>query len=185
MSDAGSAREAPEFLTGPGLPARAYAFASAAYATGTRRSGAGLEHPVAVAVLVHEHADDEEVVAAAVLHDTLEDTTVTRGELESAFGARVAGLVAHLSEDESIAGYGERKAHLRRQVASAGETAALIFLADKLARLRTGAPIDAEKLAHYRLTVAMLSKAYPELPFIVELRHALRNRPPAADASGG
>ncbi len=126
---------------------------------------------------MHAHADDEEVIAAALLHDVLEDTTVARGELDDAFGARVAGLVARLTEDESIADYADRKAHLRAQVASAGETAALIFLADKLARLRTGLPIEPAKLAHYRGTVALLSAAYPDLPFIRELRHALRDLP--------
>lgn len=66
----------------------------------------------------------------------LEDTTVTRAELETEFGSRIADLVARLSEDASIETYAARKAHLRRQVADAGADAAAIFLADKLARLQ-------------------------------------------------
>src|SRR3954463_8418840 len=77
-------------------------------------------HPVEVACLLHEAGYSDEVVAAGVLHDVLEDTEVTRGELEERFGPRVAELVAAVSEDPSIEDPAERKAALRAQVAAAG-----------------------------------------------------------------
>ena len=87
--------------------------------------------------------------------------------------------MAELTEDESIDAYADRKAQLRQQVAVAGERAATIFLADKLARLQaleaTGQGLAPARLAHYRETVALLFRAYPDLPFIAEVRHALRN----------
>ena len=119
------------------------------------------------------------MVAVALLHDVLEDTTITREDLEGEFGPEIAGLVADLSEDASIDAYADRKAHLREQVAAAGEEAATIFLADKLARLQTleatGQRPSPETLAHYRESLALLSTLYPDLPFIPEVRHALRN----------
>ena len=91
----------------------------------------------------------------------------------------VAELVAELTEDESIDAYADRKAQLRQQVAAAGEQAATIFLGDKLARLQaleaTGQGLAPAKLDHYRETVALLSRTYPDLPFIPEVRNALRN----------
>ena len=50
-------------------------------------------HPIETAVIVASFTDDEEVIAAALLHDVVEDTDVTGEELEHRFGPRVAGLV--------------------------------------------------------------------------------------------
>jgi (p)ppGpp synthase/HD superfamily hydrolase len=174
----------PDFVERSALLGRAYRFARAAHGGSRSRDDTTIDHPVAVASIVREHASDE-VVAAALLHDVLEATTFTRQELEDQFGARIAGLVAQLSEDAAIEDYMERKARLRAEVANAGEDAALIFLADKLARLEaldeTQAGIEPPRLAHYRDTLELLSNAYPELPLIPDLRHALRN---AARKSG-
>jgi (p)ppGpp synthase/HD superfamily hydrolase len=168
----------PDFVERSALLGRAYRFARAAHEGSRSRDDTTIDHPVAVARLVREHADDE-IVAVALLHDVLEATTVSREELEEQFGARIAGLVAQLSEDAAVEDYAERKALLRAQVTDAGEDAALIFAADKLARLEvldaTQGSLEPARLAHYRETLALLSNAYPELPLIAELRHALRN----------
>jgi GTP pyrophosphokinase len=169
----------PDFVANSALLARAYRFASAAHSGSRSRGDTTIDHPVAVARLVRAHVPDE-LVAAALLHDVLEDTTVTRPELEDEFGADIARLVAQLSEDDGIEDYAERKALLRAQVVAAGREAALIFLADKLATLsasreNAAEPIAPARLAHYRDTLALLSSVYPDLPFIAELRHALRN----------
>ena len=58
-------------------------------------------HPIETAVIVASFTDDEEVIAAALLHDVVEDTDVTGEELEHRFGPRVAGLVMAESEDKS------------------------------------------------------------------------------------
>jgi guanosine-3',5'-bis(diphosphate) 3'-pyrophosphohydrolase len=169
----------PDFIARSDLLDRAYRFALAAHEGERSRGDTRIDHPTAVARLLVRRGADDQMVAIALLHDVLEDTTVSRAELEAEFGSAIAGLVADLSEDASIDAYAERKARLREQVAGAGEEAATIFLADKLARLNR---LDAAEqglspatLDHYRRTVALLSGTYPDLPFVAELRHALRS----------
>lgn len=169
----------PDFVARSDLLDRAYHFALAAHEGERSRGETRIDHPTAVAKLLVLQGADDQIVAVALLHDVLEDTTVTREELEGEFGPEITGLVADLSQDESIDGYADRKAHLREQVAAAGEGAATIFLADKLARLNA---LEAARqrpspatLAHYRETLALLSGLYPDLPFVAEVRHALRN----------
>lgn len=95
-----------------------------------------INHPVGVARLIAEvgGVTDEDVVIAAVLHDTLEDTATTREELEAAFGSVVLGLVDEVSDDKNLP-KAERK---QLQIAHAGQLstgAALIKLADKIANV--------------------------------------------------
>lgn len=75
-------------------------------------------HPIETAVIVASFTDDEEVIAAALLHDVVEDTDVTGEELEHRFGPRVAGLVMAESEDKSRS-WQERKAATLRHLESA------------------------------------------------------------------
>lgn len=183
MSTSPSPAAVPDFVKRSELLARAYAFARAAHEGSHSPRGTTIEHPTAVAaLLIGEHADDE-IVAAALLHEVIEDTHVTRDELEREFGATIADLVADLSEDPDIADFGERKAKLRAQVAHAGEDAAVIFMADKLASLqaieKSGGSIGAAKLEHYCATLTLLSSAYPHLPFSGRVRRLLSTTPRA------
>ena len=82
-------------------------------------------HPLEVACLLHEAGYGDDVVAAGVLHDVVEDTTAERGDLEERFGREVARLVAAVTDDPEISDPAERKAALRLQVAQAGESAAV------------------------------------------------------------
>ena len=59
-----------------------------------------ITHPMEAAVIVSAFTDDEEMIAAALLHDVMEDAGVTREELEQAFGPRVAWLVMDEREDQ-------------------------------------------------------------------------------------
>jgi (p)ppGpp synthase/HD superfamily hydrolase len=156
---------------------RAWVFACAAHEGDRSRGDTRVEHPLAVAKLLAREGARDDLVAAALLHDVLEDTTVSHAELEAAFGADIANLVAQVSEDPSIDDYGERKAQLRARVDAAGEDAALIFLADKLAQLQAlespAATMAPGKLDHYRKTLALLRQSYPDLPFIDELSRRL------------
>jgi (p)ppGpp synthase/HD superfamily hydrolase len=167
----------PDFSIESALVARADRYAFAAHEGGRSVGATRIDHPRAVGELLIERGLSDEIVAAALLHDVLEDTTVTEGELEREFGVRIATLVAALTEDASIEPYAERKAHLRQQVVDGGHDAAVIFLADKLARLRAavrkGAAIEPAKLGHYRATLDILSRAYPQAPFIPEVDQAL------------
>ena len=81
--------------------------AASLHGTQRRKNAAGtpyINHPIAVAELlarvggVHELA----VLQAAVLHDTLEDTTVTREELSQRFGEVVCRLVEEVTDDRTL-----------------------------------------------------------------------------------
>ena len=66
--------------------------------TRSRRSadrfvGLPIAHPLEVARLLEREGKPDEVIAAGLLHDTLEKTATTRAELQHRFGTRVAGLV--------------------------------------------------------------------------------------------
>ena len=96
-----------------------------------------INHPIALAdVLVNEGGvADVEVLCAALLHDTVEDTDTTPGELEKVFGARIARIVAEVTDDTRLP-KAERK---RLQVEHAGALspeAKLVKLADKICNLR-------------------------------------------------
>jgi (p)ppGpp synthase/HD superfamily hydrolase len=147
-------------------------------------------HPLEVACLLHEAGYHDEVVAAGVLHDVLEDTDAERSDLESRFGSRVAELVEAVTDDPTIADDAERKAALRRQVADAGECAAVVFAADKVSkvremRIRAGRgrfhrTKDGGKLEHYEEGLDMLADLIPGHQLVDQLRlelEALRALP--------
>lgn len=174
---------------------------------GQLRSGSGgmayIHHPVAVAELVTSSGADEETVAAALLHDTVEDSEVTIAELEERFGPTVAALVAALSDDESIDSYRERKREHRGRVVAAGEPALTIYAADKLSNSRVlrrayasqgesaatdmKVPLDL-KIEIWQEDLEMLEREVPNLPFTAALREELaglredRAAPPRAES---
>src|SRR5450755_1547654 len=92
----------------------AQAFLVEAYRTRRRRPGRMAEHPIAVSRLLADDGQPAIVVVAGLLHDVLEDTDVTPGELRERFDADVVHLVVALTQDTAIVKYGERKAALRR-----------------------------------------------------------------------
>lgn len=76
------------------LVPRAYEFAAHAHGSQRRLSGESyLNHPAAAALYLAQAGADPTTVAAALLHDTLEDTAVTADELESEFGSEILFLV--------------------------------------------------------------------------------------------
>ncbi len=94
-----------------------------------------IEHPLAVAEVLAEHRMDDQLIAAGLLHDTLEYTPVTLGALRERFGMKVAMIVCALSEDFEISDHEERKRELRRRVAATGIEAQRVFAADKIANV--------------------------------------------------
>jgi (p)ppGpp synthase/HD superfamily hydrolase len=136
-------------------------------------------HPLEVARLLDEAGYSDEVVAAGVLHDVLEDTDAERADLDTRFGPAVAWLVSAVSDDPSIENHAERKAALRRQVAGAGERAAAIFAADKISKVRElrtrvsrGACEDGDRsrVDHYEQSLVMLSELIPDHDLVDQLR---------------
>ena len=96
-----------------------------------------INHPIALAdVLVNEGGvSDVEVLCAALLHDTVEDTATTHEELVNAFGSRVAGIVAEVTDDETLP-KSERKRLQVEHAARLSPEAKLVKLADKICNLR-------------------------------------------------
>ena len=95
-----------------------------------------INHPIAVAKIISEigNVEDPEVLAAALLHDTIEDTKTTPEELIENFGERVCHLVQEVTDDKTLPKL-ERK---QRQIDHAKEIskdAALIKLGDKISNV--------------------------------------------------
>jgi (p)ppGpp synthase/HD superfamily hydrolase len=169
----------------------AYEKASAAHAGQIRNGSGGLpyiEHPVAVAARLERDGYGDDVLAAALLHDVVEDSETTVEELREEFGDRVAELVAALSDDESIDDYRERKDEHRSRVRRFDGDAFAIYGADKLtnsstlrlALEREGDTIRGEfkvpleqKLEVWEEDAAMLRGEVPGLAFLDELDAAL------------
>jgi guanosine-3',5'-bis(diphosphate) 3'-pyrophosphohydrolase len=96
-----------------------------------------INHPIALAeVLTGEGGvTDIGVLAAALLHDTIEDTATTLEELRGQFGERVAGMVAEVTDDKELPKI-ERKRLQIEHAAGISPGAKLIKLADKICNLR-------------------------------------------------
>jgi (p)ppGpp synthase/HD superfamily hydrolase len=175
-----------DFVERSPLTRDALAFADARHAGQTRDldSIPFVTHPFEVACLLHEAGYSDQVVAAGVLHDVLEDTDVERTELEQRFGREVAELVEAVTDDPTIEDHAERKAALRRQVAKAGESAAAVFAADKVSKarelrvrvsrggLKHG---DGAKIDHYEQSLAMLTELIPGHELVDQLRMELES----------
>jgi (p)ppGpp synthase/HD superfamily hydrolase len=122
------------------LIARALAKATAAHAGQIRNGSGGLpyiEHPRMVAATLAAQGYDDTTLAAALLHDVVEDSDTTVEDLRDEFGDTVADLVAALSDNESIESYRERKDEHRGRVAGVDGDALAIYAADKLTNMTT------------------------------------------------
>jgi len=96
-----------------------------------------INHPIALAnVLKHEGGiADAKVLAAALLHDTIEDTDATAEELEATFGKEITGIVLEVTDDKSLP-KAERKRLQVEHASTIGHRAKLVKLADKICNLR-------------------------------------------------
>jgi GTP diphosphokinase / guanosine-3',5'-bis(diphosphate) 3'-diphosphatase len=118
---------------------RAYDVAAAWHQGQTRRSGDPyITHPLAVAVILAETGADDEMLCAAMLHDTVEDTPYTLGALSCEFGAEVAALVTGLAALDRIKGAGRRTlSPVMAAAKRAGTRVLVIKVADRLHNMRT------------------------------------------------
>ena len=118
---------------------KAVAFATQAH-SGTERRGKAypyIIHPMEAVSIVATITNDPEMLVAALLHDTVEDTPVTIEQIRSEFGNRVADLVAHetapLPDD---APWRTRKEAQLAQLAQAPYDSKVVALGDKLSNMR-------------------------------------------------
>lgn len=110
----------------------------------TERRGKGfpyIVHPMEAVEIVATMTTDQELLAAAALHDTIEDTDVTYEQLYEAFGERIAHLV-HAESDQFTEGVSEEDSwHDRKQaaidrLAAATHDAKIVAMGDKLSNMR-------------------------------------------------
>jgi (p)ppGpp synthase/HD superfamily hydrolase len=100
-----------------------------------------ITHLVATAFTLLDYTDDEDVIIAALLHDTLEDTDYTLDELQEDFGGKVRELVEAVTEPQSTEAkkysWMEKKQTYIKQLKQAPKDAVLIAAADKIHNFRT------------------------------------------------
>lgn len=121
---------------------RAICFAVQAHA-GIERKGKGfpyIVHPMEAMAIVATMTNDQELLAAAALHDTVEDTDVTVAELQELFGERVALLVAHESdvplEGDASDTWHDRKTFAINLLKGAERDVKVVAMGDKLSNMR-------------------------------------------------
>ncbi|WP_413934361.1 RelA/SpoT family protein [Nitrospira sp. BLG_1] len=126
-----------------GMVRKAYEFSAKAHEGQTRRSGEPyVKHPVAVAGVLTSLKTDVTAIVAGLLHDTLEDTVATAGELEREFGKDVVHLVDGVTKIGKITfkSSEEKQAeNFRKMVLSMADDirVVIIKLADRLHNMRT------------------------------------------------
>ena len=122
---------------------KAIRFAVEAHA-GTERRGKGFPyviHVLEAMAIVATMTNDPELLAAAALHDTIEDTDVTVEDLKKQFGPRVAALVEketdiQLAEDGHRKTWRVRKQEAIDRIAASTREAKMVALGDKLSNMR-------------------------------------------------
>jgi (p)ppGpp synthase/HD superfamily hydrolase len=169
----------------------AFELARTAHA-GQIRNGSGgrpyIEHPLSVAERLAGQGCADPVLAAALLHDVIEESDVGVEQIRERFGDRVADLVAALTDAEEIESYTRRKQVHRADVEAAGREALMIYAADKLANIvalrrvyaeqgeavgaELKAPLDV-KVEVWEADVELLRAVYADLAFLAELEAQL------------
>lgn len=101
-----------------------------------RRKQAGdipyINHPIEVTyVLVEAGVKDYSVLAAAVLHDTIEDTETTREELEKEFGSHITNIVVECSDNKALSKVERKKLQITK-ASKVSQEAKLVKMADKI-----------------------------------------------------
>ncbi|WP_321876760.1 HD domain-containing protein [Paraburkholderia bannensis] len=119
---------------------RAAAFAAEKHRNQRRKDAHAspyINHPIALANVLSNEGDvnDQVVLIAALLHDTLEDTETTAAEIETQFGLEVAQIVQEVTDDKRLP-KAERKRLQIEHAAHISPQAKLVKLADKIANLR-------------------------------------------------
>lgn len=96
-----------------------------------------INHPIALArvLAVEGEVKDADVLVAAILHDTVEDTRTTAAELKRKFGAKVAAIVMEVTDDKRLRKYVRKRLQIEH-APRLSRAAKLVKLADKICNLR-------------------------------------------------
>jgi (p)ppGpp synthase/HD superfamily hydrolase len=96
-----------------------------------------ITHPFAVGIILAGAGCSEEVVAAGILHDTIEDARIKRSRIREEFGEQVAFIVEKCTEPDKRRSWRERKQHTLYSLKEAGLEVKFVACADKLHNIRT------------------------------------------------
>jgi len=144
------------------LVERAFDFSESAHRGQFRKSGEPyITHPLAVASILSQWRIDAQGLAAALLHDVMEDTSVTKSELETTFGKPVADMVDGVSKLDQIAFDTREEAQaesFRKMLLAMARDVRVILikLADRLHNMRTldaMAPVHRKRIARETIDI--------------------------------
>lgn len=100
--------------------------------------GAYVAHPLEVAFILAQNGASEEVISAGILHDTIEDTSMTYDNIVAQFGQQVADIVKGCTEPDKSVCWQTRKSWAVRHVSeTATHEMRLVICADKLSNIRS------------------------------------------------
>jgi GTP diphosphokinase / guanosine-3',5'-bis(diphosphate) 3'-diphosphatase len=141
--------------TNEALLNRAYVYAMKAHGEQRRASGDPyFSHPIEVAAILTDLKLDDATIAAALLHDTIEDTATTRAEIDSLFGPDIGALVEGLTKLKKldlVTKEAKQAENLRKLLLAIADDVRvlLVKLADRLHNMRTLAymPVEARRRA--------------------------------------
>jgi (p)ppGpp synthase/HD superfamily hydrolase len=96
-----------------------------------------ITHPFAVGIILAKAGCSEKVVAAGILHDTIEDSRIKLSRLREEFGEKVASIVEKCTEPDKRRSWRKRKQHTLDSLKKAGLDVKFVVCADKLHNIRT------------------------------------------------
>jgi (p)ppGpp synthase/HD superfamily hydrolase len=187
-------RRIADLVTGLPKSREALAYAGRLHAGQSRQfdDSPFIHHPIEVAAVLYYAGAPDHLIAAGLLHDTLEKTDLRAPELCKRFGARIAAIVLAVTEDKQIADYDRRKAAAREQAAAAGHEPLMVLAADKISKVRElqseaaaarrrkvalRSPSRERRLVHYRECLRLLEQHCDDSPLVSQLRAELDQLP--------
>ena len=106
-----------------------------------------ITHPLAVGIILAKAGCSDDVIIAGILHDTIEDTSITLDSLRDTFGKKVSMIVEGASEPDKSLSWEDRKRHTIEYLKTAPMEVRLVACADKLHNIRTIA-MEYEKIGN-------------------------------------
>jgi len=143
------------------LTKKAYHFAVMAHTGQVRRGGEPyIFHPMGVALQVAKVVEDTDMIAAALLHDVIEDTRITKEDLTVEFNENIANLVQELTIDQKQKEILGKKVYLGIEILKMTDEALLIKLADRFHNVRDLITLDDIEFIklYYKETIYILEK---------------------------
>ena len=137
-----------------------------------------ISHLMSVTLILHDYTDNEDVIVAALLHDTVEDTDYTFDELQEDFGVETREIVESLSEPASTSdkpvSWIEKKKQYAKKLKKASEEALIIAAADKIHNLRM--MVEQNHDDHARFLAIFGDKVVERLAGYEAISNALNSR---------